>query len=121
MKPLLSKEEIADLLAPLEPEAEKQTGAADKVCPSDKSIAEKLPIPPLQIRIVADGSKVLLKELLQIQKGSTLLLDSFTGKPLDLYLDNQRIARCKLEQDNGTFCIKVTEVTLPQELLNQQG
>lgn len=120
MKPLLSKEEIAELLAPLEPEAETKTRAPDEPRQSENNVTENLQNQPLQIRVEVGRSRVLLKELLQIRKGSLLNLDAFTGKPLDLYIDNHLIARCELVQVGGTFSIKVTEVTVPTELLNQQ-
>ena len=120
MKPLLSKEEIADLLAPLEPDPETKPRATDEARQSENNAAESLHDQSLQIRVEVGHSLVLLKELLQIRKGSLLNLDTFTGQPLDLYIDNHLIARCELVQVGGTFSIKVTEVTVPPELLNQQ-
>lgn len=120
MKPLLSKEEIADLLAPLEPDPETKTNATDEARQSENNVAESLHNQPLQIRVEVARSQVLLKELLHLKQGSIVPLDAFTGKPLDLYIDNHLIARCELMQVGGTISIKVTEVTLPTELLNQQ-
>jgi len=120
MKPLLSKEEIADLLAPLEPDPETKTRATDEVRQSENNVTERLHNQPLQIRVEVAPAQVLIQELLQIRKGSTVRLDTFTGEPLDLYIDNHLIARCELVQVDGTFSIKVTEVTIPTELLNQQ-
>ena len=120
MKPLLSKEEIAELLAPLEPEAEKKTRGADAARLSKNNAAEHIDNQSLQIRIETTPARELLKAILQIKTGSTVRLDTFTGKPLDLYLDNHLIARCELVQLDGKFSIKVTEVTIPSELLNQQ-
>lgn len=120
MKPLLSKEEIADLLAPLEPESQTKKRAADEPRQSENDVAESLYNQPLQIRVEVAPTQVLLKKLLQIKKGSSVQLDAFTGEPLDLYMDNHLIARCELVQVGGTFSIKVTEATIPTELLNQQ-
>ena len=120
MKPLLSKEEIADLLAPLEPDPETNTRATDEARQSENNVAESLHNQPLQIRVEVAPTRVLLKELLQIKKGSTVPLDMFTGEPLDLYIENHLIAKCELELVGGTISIKVTEVTIPTVLLNLQ-
>jgi len=113
MKPLLSKDEIADLLAPLEPEAEIKTSTTEKARQSKNDLAEGLHNQSLQIRVEVGRSRVLLKELLQIKKGSLLNLNAFTDKPLDLYIDNHLIASCELVQVGGIFSIKVIEVTVP--------
>ena len=120
MKPLLSKEEIAELLAPLEPDPETKPKAADEARQSKNNVAESLQNQPLQIKVEIARSRVLINELLQLKKGSTIRLDTFTGEPLDLYINNHLIARCELVQAGGTFSIKVTEVTFPTELVNQQ-
>lgn len=119
MKPLLSKEEIADLLAPLEPEPETKTKATDVAGQSAKNGAKSLHNEPLQFRVEVAHSKLLFKELLHIKQGSIVRLDAFTGKPLDLYIDNHLIARCELVQVGDTISIKVNEVTFPAELLSQ--
>ena len=120
MKPLLSKEEIADLLAPLEPETKIKKRAEDAARPSINNAIESLHNQALQIRIEVAPTRELLKEILQIKTGSTVRLDTFTDKPLDLYIDNHLIARCELVQLDVGFNIKVTEVTVPSELLDQQ-
>jgi flagellar motor switch protein FliN/FliY len=120
MKPLLSKEEIADLLAPLETDPETKTRTTDEARQSENNVSERLHNQHLQIRVEVAPTRELFKNILQIKIGSTLQLDTYTGEPLDLYIDNHLIARCELVQVDGTFSIKVTEVAIPTELLNQQ-
>ncbi len=111
MKPLLSKEEIADLLAPLEP--------APGTSPAEKDI-ESLPNMPLQVRVEVGRSRMLRQELLLIKEGSVVTLDKFTDEPLDLYVDNLLIARGKLVQVGSKVAVKVTEVSVPTESLSKQ-
>ena len=112
MKPLLSKEEIADLLAPLEPEP--------GTSPAEKDI-DSLHNMPLQVRVEVGRSRILRQELLQIKEGSLVTLEKFTDEPLDLYVDNLLIARGESVQVGSKIAVKVTEVFVPTESLNNKG
>lgn len=109
MKPLLSKEEIADLLAPLKPDPETKTGISNETRSSESKEAANV-LQPLHIRVEVSHTPELLKELQEINKGTTVKLDMFSGIPLDLYKDDNLIARCELVHAGTTFSIKVTEV-----------
>jgi len=134
MKPLLSKEELADLLAPLEPESRTKPGPDQTDLPAKKDRADvtidkaevrqpdgdikSLHEIPLQVRVEVGRTRVLLKELLQIKKGSVLELETSPGEPLDLYVNNHLIARGEAVQIGNKLGIKVTEVAVPTEALN---
>lgn len=120
MKPLLTKEEIADLLAPLEPEPEAGTKASSTAQQAENNGDDTILDTPLQIRIEVAPARELIKELLQIKKGAIIGLESIAGKPLDLYVDNHLIASCELVQSGTTFSIRVNKVTIPSETLKQQ-
>ncbi len=130
MKPLLSKEEIAELLAPLDPEpgpnaspAEEQTTdvtTAEKQAPSPDKEIKPLANIPLQIKIEVGCTKVLRQELLQIKKGALITIEKLTDEPLDLYIEDHLIARGELVPVGSKVGIKVIEVTVPTELLRKQ-
>lgn len=111
MKPLLSKEEIAELLTPLEPEPGKN--------PAEKEI-EPLSNTCLQIRAEAGRVQILPRELLQIREGSVVTLEKSADEPLDLYVDDQRIARGNLIEVGGKIAVKVTEVSAPTKSHGKQ-
>jgi len=111
MKPLLSKEEIADLLAPLEPEP--------GMSPAEKD-TDSLPNMPLQVRVEVGRCRILHQELLQIKEGSVVTLEKSADEPIDLYVDNLLIARGELVQVGSKVAVKVTKVFAPTESLGKQ-
>lgn len=111
MKPLLSKEEIAELLAPLDPEP--GTSSAEKDI-------EYLANRPVQVRVEVDRSRMLCQQLLEIKEGSVVTLEKFINEPLALYVDNTFIARGELVQVDGKIAVKVTEISVPTKSLGKQ-
>ncbi len=100
MKPLLSKEEISELLAPLDPEP--GTGSTDNSINS-------LPVDPARVKVEFTSGQTGEKELLQIKKGSFLDLEKFPG-PLELFVDNRLVARGKFVQVEGHTGIIITRI-----------
>jgi len=101
MKPLLTKEEISELLAPLTPEP--GTGS-----PADS--VDSISGGPALVRLEFKCSKTVRQELLQTQKGSILALEKFT-EPLELFLDDQLVARGEFGQaTDGNTAIILTKV-----------
>ena len=48
---------------------------------------------PLQISVEVGRTKILIKELLEMQEGSVVELDKLAGEPLDVYVNSRLIAR----------------------------
>lgn len=112
-KPLLSKEEIADLLAPLEPEPDQKNGS-DQTSSSRQNghpdqAVESLPTLSLQINTVGQ-TRLSLKELLQPQTGSLIPLDILSDEILDLYAGNSLLAKVRLVPFANKIGIKVVAV-----------
>lgn len=95
MKPLLSKEEIADLLTPLgtELDAGAQPGAIEK--------------------IHIEAGRVALSEadLLQLRQGTILKTDKTVDAPFELYIRNTLIGRAERIQIEGKLAFKITELS----------
>ncbi len=97
MKPLLSKEEIADLLTPLGTglDAVSKAKAAD------------------EIHIEASRVDISDSDLLQLRKGTILTTDKNVNAPFELYIRNTLIGRAERIQIKGKQAFKVTELTNP--------
>ena len=95
MKPLLSKEELAELLTPLKPEP--GTIEATK-CKK-------------QVLIIEVGRLLISqRELEEIQQGTIILLDKKPDELLDVYLNNQLVARGTTTTVGNRVGITLTEI-----------
>ncbi len=98
-KPLLSKEEIADLLAPL---------------PTDTA----LPSTPLKanarILLTAGSFNISHENLQALATGEKIPMDVPAFDEFELYFQDQRIGRAKLVTTDDGMAIELTAFSLPQ-------
>jgi len=76
---------------------------------------------PLQVSVEVGRSRILVKDLLQMQEGYVIELDKMAGEPLDLYVNNRLIARGEAVVVNDKFGIRLTDVVSPSERLEKLG
>jgi flagellar motor switch protein FliN len=76
---------------------------------------------PLQISVEVGRSRILVRELLQMQEGSLIELDKLAGEPLDLYVNSRLIARGEAVVVNDKFGLRLTDVVSPSERIENLG
>ena len=76
---------------------------------------------PLQISVEVGRSKLLVRDLLQMQEGTLIELDKLAGEPLDLYVNDRLIARGEAVVVNDKFGLRLTDVVSPAERIENLG
>lgn len=76
---------------------------------------------PLQVSVEVGRSKILVRELLQMQEGTLIELDKLAGEPLDLYVNSRLIARGEAVVVNDKFGLRLTDVVSPSERIENLG
>jgi flagellar motor switch protein FliN/FliY len=76
---------------------------------------------PLQVSVEVGRSKILVRELLQMQEGTLIELDKLAGEPLDLYVNERLIARGEAVVVNDKFGLRLTDVVSPSERIENLG
>lgn len=76
---------------------------------------------PLQISVEVGRTRILIKELLEMQEGSVVELDKLAGEPLDVYVNSRLIARGEAVLVNEKFGIRLTDVVSPAERIENLG
>ncbi len=97
MKPLLSKNEIADLLSPLGSELD----------------TDREHNPTEQIHIEAGRIDIAEEELQQLRPGSILATDTAVDALLELYVRNTLIGWAERIQIDGKLALKIVELNDP--------
>jgi flagellar motor switch protein FliN/FliY len=76
---------------------------------------------PLEISVEVGRSRILVRDLLQLQEGSLVELDKMAGEPLDLYVNSRLIARGEAVVVNEKFGLRLTDVVSPSERIENLG
>ncbi|MFK5926679.1 MAG: flagellar motor switch protein FliN [Desulfuromusa sp.] len=76
---------------------------------------------PLEVSVEVGRSRILVRDLLQLQEGSLIELDKLAGEPLDLYVNARLIARGEAVVVNEKFGLRLTDVVSPSERIENLG
>lgn len=101
-------------------ENEQQLASAEQPAADERGIDLLLDI-PLQVSVEVGRSKILVRDLLQMQEGTLIELDKLAGEPLDLYVNDRLIARGEAVVVNDKFGLRLTDVVSPSERIENLG
>lgn len=76
---------------------------------------------PLEVSVEVGRSRILVRDLLQLQEGSLVELEKLAGEPLDLYVNSRLIARGEAVVVNEKFGLRLTDVVSPSERIEKLG
>ncbi len=76
---------------------------------------------PLQVSVEIGRSRILIKDLLEMQEGAIIELDKLSGEPLDLYVNSRLIARGEAVLVKDKYGIRLTDVVSPSERIENLG
>lgn len=64
----------------------------------------------LRVRIELGRTKMLVEDVLKLDKGSVVELDKLAGDPVDVFVNDRLIARGEVLVLNDNFCVRINEV-----------
>ncbi|MCE7974882.1 MAG: flagellar motor switch protein FliN [Leptolyngbya sp. PLA1] len=67
----------------------------------------------LNVKIELGRAKMLVDDVLQLGEGSVVELDKLAGDPVDLYVNDQHVARGEVLVLNDNFCVRINEILTP--------
>ncbi len=105
---------VAAALAEAEPADEEPTGAAAPAT-SDTNTAAATKIGllsdvDLHVKVELGRTQMLVEDVLRLGDGSIVELDKLAGDPVDVYVNDQLIARGEVLVLNDNFCIRISEI-----------
>ncbi|MEA3416203.1 MAG: flagellar motor switch protein FliN [Thermodesulfobacteriota bacterium] len=74
---------------------------------------------PLTVTVELGRGRMLISELLQLGQGSVVELTKLAGEPMEVFVNNQLIARGEVVVVNEKFGVRLTDVVSPAERLNK--
>ncbi|HEU0265796.1 MAG TPA: flagellar motor switch protein FliN [Geobacterales bacterium] len=70
---------------------------------------------PLQLTVELGRTKVLVRDILQLNQGSVVELGKLAGEPLDVFVNSKLVARGEAVVVNDKFGIRLVDVISPNE------
>ncbi len=76
---------------------------------------------PLRIRVELGRTKILVQDLLELQKGSVIELNKLAGEPLEVVVNDRVVARGEVVIVNEKFGIRLLDIVNHQDRIRQLG
>lgn len=73
---------------------------------------------PLKITAVIGSTKMTLKELLSLEKGSIVELDTLENQEIELYVNGKKFAHGQVVTVDQNFGVRITSILNEQELMD---
>ena len=65
---------------------------------------------PLRVTVQIGGARMLVRDVLQLTKGSVVELDRLSGEPADILVNDQLVARGEVTVIDDRMAVRVVEV-----------
>jgi flagellar motor switch protein FliN/FliY len=69
----------------------------------------------LNVKIELGRTKMLIEDVLRLTEGSVVELDKLAGDPVDVFVNDQLIARGEVLVLNDNFCVRINEIITAAE------
>lgn len=70
---------------------------------------------PMQVTVELGRTRRMIKDILDLTKGSIVELDKLAGEPVDIFVNQKLIARGEVVVIDENFGVRVTEIVNPRE------
>ncbi len=74
---------------------------------------------PLRVTVHLGGTKMIIRDLLQLGQGSVVELDKLAGEPMDVHIGDKLVARGEVVVVNEKFGVRLTDIVTPVERVQQ--
>jgi len=74
---------------------------------------------PLQLTVELGRTKMLLRDVLQLNQGSVVELTKLAGEPLDVFVNSKLVARGEAVVVNEKFGIRLLDIVSPNERVDK--
>lgn len=83
--------------------------------PLDKKNLDFILDIPLQVTVELGRTKMLVKDILQLNQGAVVELTKLAGEPLDIFVNSKLVARGEAVVVNEKFGVRLVDIVTPNE------
>jgi flagellar motor switch protein FliN/FliY len=70
---------------------------------------------PLQVTVELGRTKLLVRDILQLNQGAVVELTKLAGEPLDIFVNSKLVARGEAVVVNEKFGVRLVDIVSPNE------
>ncbi len=70
---------------------------------------------PLQVTVELGRTKLLVKDILQLNQGAVVELSKLAGEPLDIFVNSKLVARGEAVVINEKYGVRLVDIVSPNE------
>ncbi|MBC7963457.1 MAG: flagellar motor switch protein FliN [Steroidobacteraceae bacterium] len=70
---------------------------------------------PLQVTVELGRTKLLVKDILQLNQGAVVELSKLAGEPLDIFVNSKLVARGEAVVVNEKYGVRLVDIVSPNE------
>ena len=96
----------------------EKVGEEVKETPQMKNLEFIMDI-PLQLTVELGRTKLLVRDVLQLNQGSVVELTKLAGEPLDVFVNSKLVARGEAVVVNDKFGIRLLDIVSPNERVDK--
>ena len=74
---------------------------------------------PLEVMVELGGTRMYIRDLLQLGQGSVIELDKLAGEPMDVMVNKKLVARGEVVVINEKFGVRLTDIVSPTERIRK--
>lgn len=97
------------------PDLSEVTGPITDEPPVDPDAIDLLGDVELQVMVELGRTQMMVEDVLRLGDGAVVELDKLAGDPVDVYVNNQLVARGEVLVLNDNFCIRISEIVADLE------
>lgn len=105
--PEIDESVVAEGTEEAESAAEVESSAQEAAEPPDLGLIMDV---PLRLSVEVGSTRMPVRDVLALSKGSIVELDRSSGEPADIYVNDRLIARGEIAQKDDRVAIRVTEL-----------
>lgn len=69
----------------------------------------------LQVKIELGRTRMLVEDVLKLSEGAVVELDKLAGDPVDVFVNDQLVARGEVLVLNDNFCVRINEIVKSED------
>ncbi len=99
--------------------SEKNANELTKEPATDNSKLDFILDIPLHVTVELGRTKLLVKDILQLNQGAVVELSKMAGEPLDVFVNSKLVARGEAVVVNEKFAIRLVDIVSPSERMER--